>query len=270
MKKILSLIFAFILIFSCFAVTVCASDAGSWIEENTDYDYDHGIAYYDSQPVMSFSEDLQKFYVNDEPFSRVDVSMLTNDFSYKVNVVNYKSPWTKYIAYIDFDNLPQENIKDIAIHTNDAQNIYLVEMYYNDGSILLVHFLQDSYLEDYNNVVNGKAGQYLIDFVYPDGNIVKTTREALLGKKTTINKKELTYTYDFNYVDNANNDLSISIRTGAIFVLSGKNYSNIPLAILWRTGRIIHTTRVQTSRDYLTWSFQTEISGFLRVHADNN
>ena len=152
MKKILSLIFTFILIFSCFAVTVCAADAGSWIVQNTDYDYDYGIAYYDTQPVMSFSEDIQKFYVNDEPFSRVDMSMLTNDFGYEVNVSKNLTPWYKNSAYIDFDNLPQENIKDITIHTNKAKNMYLVEIYYNDGSILLLHFLQDSYLEDYNRL----------------------------------------------------------------------------------------------------------------------
>ena len=225
MKKILSLIFAFILIFSCFAVTVCAADAGSWIVSNTDYDYDYDYATYTTQPVMSFSEDFQKFYVNDEPFSRVDVSMLTNDFGYKVNVVNEKSPTLINSAYIDFDKLPQENIKEFTIHTNYIKNKYLVEVYYNDGSILLVHFLQDSYLEDYNNVVNGKADQYLIDFNYPDGNIVITNHEALLGKKTTINKEKITYTYDYNYVDKANKDLSISARSGAIFTLEdGKHY----------------------------------------------
>ena len=225
MKKILSLIIAFILVFSCFAVTVCAADAGSWIVQNTDYDYDYGIAYYDTQPVMSFSEDIQKFYVNDEPFSRVDMSMLTNDFGYEVNVSKNLTPWYKNSAYIDFDNLPQENIKDITIHTNKAKNMYLVEIYYNDGSILLLHFLQDSYLEDYNNVVNGKADQYLIDFVYPDGNIVMTNQDALLGKKTKINRKELGDIYDFNYVDKANKDLSISIRSGAVLGLEdGKHY----------------------------------------------
>ena len=225
MKKILSLIFAFILIFSCFAVTVCAADAGSWIVSNTDYDYDYGVAYYDTQPTMAFSEDLQKFYVNDEPFSRVDVSMLTNDFSYKVDVVKDKIPWLKNSAYIDYENLPQDNIKDITIHTNTAKNLYLVEVYYNDGSILLLHFLKDSYLEDYANVVNGKADQYLIDFIYPEDNIVMTTQEALKGKKTTINKEKITYTYDYNYVDKANKDLSISARSGAIFTLEdGKHY----------------------------------------------
>lgn len=222
MKKILSLIIAFILIFSCFAVAVCASDAGMWIEENEDSAF--GDAYYDTQPVMTFSEDLQKFYVNDEPFSRVDTSMLTTDFGYEVNIVKEKIPWLKNSAFVDLNTLSEENIKNITIQTNTAKNMYLVGIDFNDGSCLIIHFLQDSYLEDYNNVVNRNADKYLIDFLYPSDNIVITNQEALAGEKLTLNKKELANVYEFSYVDKANKDLSISTRSGVVFILDKNHY----------------------------------------------
>ena len=99
MKKILSLIIAFILIFSCFALTVCASDTAFNIAGDSEAYFD---AFFDKQPVITFSENFQKLYVNDEPFSRIDTSMISTDFSYRVNVSKSLTPWIRNNAYIDF------------------------------------------------------------------------------------------------------------------------------------------------------------------------
>lgn len=216
MKKILSLIIAFILIFSCFAVTVCASDI--WIDKDLELGY--GDAYYDKQPVITFSEGFQKLYVDDEPFSRIDTSALSTDLSYVVNVSKSLTPWIKNNAYIDFDALPAENVKDIIIHTNRAQNMYLIEIQFNDGSSLIVTFLQDSYREEYNKVINGDAYHYSINFFYPEENLVMTNKDALFGEKTVLTKDMLNDVYDFFYVDMSNKDMSISTTSGVVFIVN--------------------------------------------------
>ncbi len=216
MKKILSLIIAFILIFSCFAVTVCASDV--WIDNDLNLGYSN--AYYDKQPVITFSEGFQKLYVDDEPFSRIDTSMLSTNFSHVVNVSKSLTPWIKNNAYIDFDALPAENVKDIIIHTNRAQNMYLIEIQFNDGSSLIVTFLQDSYLKEYNKVINGDAYHYSIDFFYPEGNIVMTNKEVLFGEKSVLTKDMLYDVYEYFYVDMANKDMSISTSSGVMFAVN--------------------------------------------------
>ena len=218
MKKILSLIIAFILIFSCFAVTVCASDVGFSIVEDKDYGYPD--AYFDTQPVITFSEGFQKLYVDDKPFSRVDTSMLSTDFSYNVNISKNLTPWIKNKAYIDFDALPAENMKDLSIQTNEAQNMYLVEIQFNDGSSLIVTFLQDSYLEEYNKIISGDAYHYSINFFYPEENTVMTNKEALFGESSTLTKDMLYDVYDFFYVDMSNKDMSISKTSGVVFVVN--------------------------------------------------
>ena len=62
MKKILSIVFAFVLIFSCFAISTVAFSSDSIIYEDK--------AYFDSQPVVTFSDDFKKMYVDDERFKK--------------------------------------------------------------------------------------------------------------------------------------------------------------------------------------------------------
>ncbi len=217
MKKILSLIIAFILIFSCFALTVCASDTAFNIVEDMGA---YNDAFFDKQPVITFSENFQKLYVNDEPFSRIDTSMISTDFSYRVNVSKSLTPWIRNNAYIDFDALPAENVKNIIINTNTAQNMYLILIQFTDGSSLTIPFLQDSYLEEYNKLINGDAYHYSIDFMYPEGNIVMTNKDALFGETSTLTQDMLYDVYDFFYVNMSNKDMSISTSSGVMFAVN--------------------------------------------------
>ncbi|MBR5247276.1 MAG: hypothetical protein IKV25_07900 [Clostridia bacterium] len=214
MKKILAIVFTLVLIFSCFAISSFAFEsADSFVYEDK--------AYFDSQPVMTFSEDFKKLYVNDEPFSRADLSILSEYFGYSVDVVKEQSSWLRNSVYVDFTDAQKEMVKGIEISTNKAQNMFLIDMNLGDGSNLSIYFIKDTYLEDYNNVVNGNGEQYVIDFLYPENNVVLTSKSALEGEALTINQEDFFSTYEYFYVDAANKDLSVSRTTGVIFNLNG-------------------------------------------------
>lgn len=212
MKKILSVIFAFILIFSCFAVGAFAEDDFNIFEAK--------------QPIITFSENFNKMYVDNEPFSRFDASMLLADFGYSVLVdEEYNSDY--YLgssAYVDWTDAQKETVSDIIIDTNSVKNMYRIELSFTDGSRLTVYFLQDTYFEEYNQIISGNAEYYSIDLVYPDGNIVSAEKSDLFGETVVFDRSDLIELYDFYYVSVANKDNSISMFVGQVFSLNDEFY----------------------------------------------
>lgn len=220
MKKILSIMFAFLLIFSCFAVTAFAEDVAI---EVPDYDY-WGAIYYETQPVMTLSEDYKKLYVDGESFSRFNASMLVTDFAYSVDVVEKHNPYSHTGAYVDLTDEQRNNIENINIQVNPIKNIYHIAICFNDGSVLSMTFLQDSYFEEYNEIVSGKANEYKIDFKYPDENIVTAQKAQLFGEIGTLSRNELSKLYDYYYVTAENSDGSIVMYSGQLFSVNETYY----------------------------------------------
>lgn len=216
MKKILSIVFAFVLIFSCFAISTVAFSTDSIIYEDK--------AYFDSQPVVTFSDDFKKMYVDDEPFSRANLSMLSEYFGYVVDISDVHNPSLRNSVYVDLTDAQKQMVVGLEISTNEIYNMYWVEMNLGDGSSLTVYFIQDEYIEDYNNVIKGNGANYVIDFVYPENNVVLTTKTALEGEMVTINQEDVYNSYDIFYVDVANEDLSVSMTTGVVFEIDDAYY----------------------------------------------
>lgn len=217
MKKLLSIIFAFVLIFSCFAVTVFAEDMA--VED------DFNI-FEAKQPTFTFSEDYQKLYVDGESFSRFDATTLSADFGYTVLVeYEYNSDYyTGHSAYVKLTDKQKENIEDILIETNLAKNMYRIELHYKDGSILTVYFLKDTDFAEYNKFLNGEVEQYEIDIGYPDGNVVFAEKSALFGEKVTLTKSELVNWWDFFSVFAKNSDGSLVMCTGDLILIDNDFY----------------------------------------------
>ena len=67
MKKLLSLIISFVLIFSCFAVTVFAEDF-DLLNAKT--------------PIGTFSDRYEKFYAEGEQYTRIKASVIETDLNY--------------------------------------------------------------------------------------------------------------------------------------------------------------------------------------------
>lgn len=220
MKKILSIIFAIMLIFSCFAVSAFAEDI-----EISEPDYDYwGAIYYESQPVMKFSDDYKKLYVDGEPYSRFNASLVTADLEYSVDVAEKHNPYSHTGAFVDLTDEQSENIENIYIETNNIKNIYRMELYFNDGSMLTVYFLQDTYFDEYNTLISGDVNKYNINFTYPDGNIVVAEKSALFGEIVPQGDSAYSSWENVVTVSIQSDDGSMTIYVGDVVLLNDVFY----------------------------------------------
>ena len=230
MKKILSIIFAFILIFSCFAVTAFAEDmpiAGFEVVEDKDevyFDTDE-FPVYDKQPIITFSDDFTKLYVDGEPFSRADLSMLSTDFGYTVIISEKRDLSSKGSAYLELTDAQKNTVKSVYIETNLETTMYRIEFYYGDGSSLCVYFLKDTLFEDYEKIISGNPDKYLIDFMWPDGNIVTATKNQIMGEIVELSEEKIAFsTTEFFYVDVSNESLTLSSYSGVVCLIDDVYY----------------------------------------------
>lgn len=216
MKKILSIMFAFLLIFSCFAVTAFAEDMA--------IDDDFNV-FEAKQPTITFSEDYQKLYVDGESFSRFDASIISADFGYTVLVeYEYTSDYyTGHSAYVKLTDKQKENITDILIERNEHKNMYRIELYFNDGSNLTVYFLQDTCFDEYNKIISGNVNEYIVDFSYPEDNTVIVQKTDLFGETVKLNRNDLAGLYETCSVFVQSSDGSMVAYVGAVFNI-GENF----------------------------------------------
>lgn len=224
MKKILSLIIAFVLIFSCLAITVFAEDIA--IEESYEYIPSEDVDIFaNKEPKATFSEDYKKLYIDGEPFSRIDSSMLLTDASWILSVdeIHNEEYDTGNDIYVELTDAQKNEVKSVEFERNYHCNIYRASINFNDGSMLTVTFLKDTYLEEYNQLLKGETSEYEINFLYPDGNIVKTDKYALSGKEVMFNKAQLEDFNDIFDVTTKNADGSIVIAVGLVIRI-GDNY----------------------------------------------
>ena len=228
MKKLLSVIFAVVLIFSCFAVSAFAENmpiVGFEVVEDKDIYDTYNFPIYDEQPIIKFSDDFTKLYVDDEPFSRADLSMLSTDFGYTVVAEDKRDLSLKSSAYLDLTDEQRKNFSNIYIEVNLETTMYRIEFYYSDGSSLCVYFLKDTLFEDYEKIISGNADKYLIDFQWPDGNIVTATKNQIKGETVNLSEEEIYLsTSEFFYVDMANENLTLSSYSGIICLMDDAYY----------------------------------------------
>ena len=224
MKKILSLIIAFVLIFSCLAITVFAEDIA--IEESYEYIPSEDVDIFaNKEPKATFSEDYKKLYIDGEPFSRIDSSMLISDIDYMLLVDDvYNQEYdTGNDIYVELTEAQKEEVNIIEFECNGQRNIYRVSITYKDGSQFISTFLKDKYLEEYNQLLNGEASEYEIEFLFPEGNIVKAEKNQLFGEAVTLKRKELEDFNDLFDVTVRNADGSIVLGVG-LMIRIGDDY----------------------------------------------
>lgn len=216
MKKILSLIFAVILISSCFAFTAFAEDV---VVPTDDITYTEKI---------TFSEDFQKLYVDGEPCSRIDASMLDVEFAPDGDWVDLKENGYYWIS-VELSETQKETVKEVAV-CPDSRNVYnaynvlySVRITFNDSSVLSTTFLKDTHLEEYEKIVSGDWEEYVIDFEYPTGNTVTAQKSYLFGEAVIKNDNQLSI-YDWYPVKVQNSDKSLVAHKGFIFIDGDEYY----------------------------------------------
>ena len=188
MKKFKYLWITMILLLSCLGMNVFAKDS-----------------------AVTFSEDLQKLYVDGSTYSRYDTSMLEID------------------SYIDLyeevvlSETQQETIKKVSLESNDYKNIIFATFSFYDGSELSVEFLKDEYITVLEDILSGTVKNYSVDFEWPEGNIVKTDGDAFLGSATTLTSDELSYC-DYFKVVTERDDARLRVMKGSVISVNDKVY----------------------------------------------
>lgn len=211
MKKLLSLIISFVLIFSCFAVTVFAEDF-DLLNAKT--------------PIGTFSDRYEKFYAEGEQYTRIKASVIETDLNYNWIVEEeYVSEYYLGVGiYIQFTNQQKQEIKTVKLKTNKDRTLIEATFTYFDDAQMTVMYLKDAYLDEYNKVVTGQTETLTIEFVYPSYNNVEAQRQQLVGEMTTFTNSRLVDLEDDYDVVARNSDGSMSVVVGKLLVIADEYY----------------------------------------------
>lgn len=211
MKKLLSLIISFVLIFSCLAVTVFAEDF-DLLNAKT--------------PIGTFSDRYEKFYAEGEQYTRIKASVIETDLNYNWIVEEeYVSEYYLGVGiYIQLTNQQKQEIKTVKLKTNKDRTLIEATFTYFDDAQMTVMYLKDAYLEEYNKVVTGQTETLTIEFVYPSYNNVEAQRQQLVGEMTTFTNSRLVDLEDDYDVVARNSDGSMSVVVGKLLVIADEYY----------------------------------------------
>lgn len=161
--------------------------------------------------TCSISEDLQTLVIDDIPYTRINTSSLTMDY-------------TEYLEK-EFTLTPKQEktIEKIDLTAYESRTIIQVDIHYFDGSVLSIDFLQDEYLDTYQYILEHKAPKYTIDFQYPSGNTVAVSESDLFGENVFLGKSDLDWC-DYFYVSIQSSDGRLTSVTGALLIVDDVFY----------------------------------------------
>ena len=157
------------------------------------------------------SEDYQSLTIDGTSYSRIDASLLEIDYSKTLS------------SEFQFSSSQQETIKDIQIQTTRTENILYVEITFSDNAVFSATYLQDDYLETYNEFTAGQINEYHIDFQWPDGNSVSAQRTDLFSKAVTLTFSDLNRC-DYYPVYTRSEDEVLSMETGSLLIVDDTYY----------------------------------------------
>lgn len=211
MKKIISILSVTLVIIFCLGVVSFASGEVTLPTKNTEF--------------VTLSDDLQELYYNDKTYSRINGSLINYDMFYDDEYyVEYEidsssiPPIIEEELRVKLNDKQKLQIDDVLCSANETENIIDIEVYYKDGATLCTTFMRNDCVDEYNKIISGESDGYSIDFMWPDGNIVSTTKDKLFSeKKTEIKFGAWEYPDAYDVVANSK-DKSFSIDIGTIIL----------------------------------------------------
>lgn len=167
MKKLSTIIIAVLIFSLCLAVTSFAAPPLEEIKDN----------------YAVFSEDFQKLYVNDIPYTRVN----TRDISYNYIEGDLEdedySLW-QYETIVILSDTQKETVYSVDLAKYNKGIIFDAAINYHDGSTLNVSYIKDKNLEEYYTLVNGEYSSLVVDFVFPEDNKIYIDKNLLHDSQT--------------------------------------------------------------------------------------
>lgn len=163
MKKILNIILCALIAISLFTVSVSAVEA---------------VPLGGASGTATFNEDYTRLTYRGEEYSLIDG-----------NDIGYVADYDDEDAAISI-NLTEEQMKTVAeLDLTPMTNGLVIEAEYrlNTGVEMAITYLNDKYMDKFQSALTREIDEVGVDFMYPDGNYLKTTLTKL--KETKISKK---------------------------------------------------------------------------------
>jgi len=188
-------------------------------------------AFASQKRVITLSDDYKYMYYSGNTYTRVDASMLhftdristvaetydvTTEDEYNGDALSLTDPFD-YASYYTtkLTDEQQKEVKSVEIfNTNHDETLFFITIYFYDGSELSIDFIREDYVDEYNDLINGKSDNYTIDFRWPEGNAIQIDKEKLsIGNKVKFDVYNLSR--DFSVYANSSTD-SFQAEIGSI------------------------------------------------------
>ena len=173
--------------------------------------------------IATISEDLQVIQSGKEKFYRINSNDIEFDYIvvddeeyiYDENTIVYEDKVVVEYADEMYEFQLSENQKKTIENIEDCSlgsEVYIdIVIYYKDGTSLSgLKFLNEKYLDEYNDLIENGSDTYLVDFIFPDNNFVNIPKAALFNSdnKTTINVEDSFGEY-YVYIENSSKKFRI-------------------------------------------------------------
>ncbi len=227
MKKFIYVIVTALILSLCLGVT-------SFATGTTDVADDSAT----TPPVMTFSEDFQIMYYDGYEYHQKDLRLFETGYSSEFdasafNIDNFNdimSAGDYYDLYnvgYELTNTQKELVESIYVDTfaSFSDISATVEITYKNGTYLTVSYLREDYIDDYEKFLNGDYTEIVIDFFWPEENVIITSKNLLMtGNTKEISVDDFWYhSMDFGvYVKTDDGALSYGI--GQVLEMNGTYY----------------------------------------------
>ncbi len=207
MKKLLSVIFALIMLLTGLSLTAFALDrSSSSVVETDEYVIDFDKVY---EPMYAtLSDDYKTLTVDGKTYSEFDIS----DFDIELfTIISYDGS-DNFLPYreisIELSEKQKENFETVNFQGNANYNIITVKIQTKSGGAFTASYLNDECLAELEAYKKGE-GVYTIDFEYPSDNEITIEKEQLYGKEETLKGSKVLYCLSFDVsMDSTNKTFS--------------------------------------------------------------
>lgn len=182
-----TLLFWVLVIFLCLSVTVCAENK------------------------IKFSNDLSTLDMNGVTYSRISAKYLYDDVYNDLHI-------DKIVIYEEYANL-----ESYSLYTNDSESIIEANLHFSDGRNYSAKYLLNAYLSEYEDMLEGKTNEYVIDFEWPENNTVTAAPKKLIGTETVLYKNNF-YSCDYFPVYAYSSDGTLCVAKGSLISFNNAYY----------------------------------------------
>lgn len=168
MKKIISVTLAVLMLSLCFVVSASAVPQPEEEIKYATFSDDFTIMFLEGKPYSRVN--LENIYVYEEPVDGEFYDKYSTDCSY-IQPSSFE---------VKLSEKQAESVNNVNVYPYDSYNaVCQVEIYYKDGAVLSVSYLDNAYLKEYNQLTKNNFDEYYVDFAWPEGNTVAINKEVL-------------------------------------------------------------------------------------------